>query len=95
MSTLFGATPAASSTTSSTGDISKDVALNDPPGDGISDLAFNPAADFLSVASWDGRIRIYSVSEQGASEGKAELVGDKPVLATAWSSVCIALHQMV
>lgn len=86
---LFGsasATPAATTTTA-TGDISKDVALNNPPEDGISDLMFSPAGDFLSVASWDGKVRVYSVSEQGASEGKAMIPGEKPVLATAWSSV--------
>lgn len=94
MSGLFGSTAQSSSATSTTGDISKDATLNNPPEDGISDLMFSPAGDFLSLASWDGKVRIYAVSEKAANEGKAIIPGDKPVLATAWSAVSpISLHS--
>lgn len=96
MSTLFGGGAASSGTTTSTaGDISKDIALNNPPEDSISDLKFSPQADFLSVASWDKKVRIYQVSEQGQSEGKAVIDFDGPVLCTAWSDVSLDVEQPV
>jgi mRNA export factor len=85
---LFGtATSASTSAGNTTGDISKDVALNQPPDDSISDLSFSPTSDFLAVASWDKRLRIYEVSEQGQSQGKAEITFDGPVLNCSWSHV--------
>jgi len=87
---LFGsAATTSSSANSTTGDISKDVALNQPPDDSISDLSFSPTADYLAVASWDKRLRIYEVSEQGQSQGKAEITFDAPVLSCSWSHVRI------
>ena len=85
MSFLSGGAGASSSSSNTSGDISKDVALNNPPEDSISDLTFSPTGDFLSVASWDKKVRIYQVSEQGQSEGKAMFELDRPVLATDWS----------
>lgn len=88
MSGLFGSAATSSSTTTSTqGDISKDIPLNSPPEDSISDLRFSPQADFLAVASWDKKVRIYAVSEQGQSEGKAAIDFEGPVLNCAWSDV--------
>ena len=85
---LFGSAPAAtSSATNTNGDISKDVALAQPPEDSISELAFSPTADYLAVASWDNKLRIYEVNEQGQSQGKAEIAFEKPVLSCAWSAV--------
>lgn len=78
----------ASSTPNTTGDISKDVQLASPPEDSISELAFSPTADFLSVASWDNKVRIYQVNDQGQSEGKAAMDFQAPVLTCAWSLVC-------
>ena len=69
MAGLFGNTTSAAST-NAPGDPSKDIALTSPPEDSISDLSFSPAGDFLAVASWDKKVRIYQVSEQGQSEGK-------------------------
>lgn len=83
--TNTGAT--ASNAPNTTGDISKDVALNSPPEDSVSELAFSPTADFLSVASWDSKVRIYQVNDQGQSEGKAAMDFQAPVLTTAWSLV--------
>ena len=87
MSGLFGSTAASAASTSTTGDVSKDVALVTPPEDSISDLKFSPSADFLAVASWDKKVRIYQVNEQGQSEGKAAMDFDGPVLNCAWSEV--------
>lgn len=87
MSGLFGSTATSAASTSTTGDVSKDVALVAPPEDSISDLQFSPQADFLAVASWDKKVRIYQVNEQGQSEGKAAMDFDGPVLNCAWSEV--------
>lgn len=85
MSTLFGSQSNTAAASSTSGDLSKDVALGAPPEDSVSDLAFNPAADFLAVASWDKKVRIYSVSEQGVNDGKALIDFEAPALACAWS----------
>ena len=78
---------ASSSASNTTGDISKDVTLVAPPDDSISELAFSPVADYLAVTSWDKKMRIYQVNEQGQSEGKIHVDFDGPVLSCAWSAV--------
>lgn len=88
---LFGSVGAASTSaaqTNTTGDISKDVALNSPPEDSISDLRFSPASEHLAVASWDKKVRIYEINEQGQSEGKALFEHEAPVLSCCWAPVC-------
>jgi len=82
-----GAGAATTAAPNTTGDISKDVPLVSPPDDSISELAFSPTADFLSVASWDSKVRIYQINDQGQSEGKAAMDFQAPVLTTAWSLV--------
>lgn len=91
MSGLFGspAASAGSSNPNTQGDPSKDVALNQPPEDGITDLQFSPTGDFLAVSSWDKKVRIYQVSEQGQSEGKAAIDFEAAVLNCAWSNVSV------
>lgn len=84
MSTFFGS-QAQSTAGATSGDLSKDASLNNPPEDSISDLQFSPTGDFLAVASWDKKVRIYQVSEQGQSEGKAMIDFEAPALACAWS----------
>ncbi|RMZ81773.1 hypothetical protein DV738_g1968, partial [Chaetothyriales sp. CBS 135597] len=86
MAGLFGSSSSSSSSaTNAPGDPSKDIQLGSPPEDSISDLQFSPAADFLAVSSWDKKVRIYQVSEQGQNEGKAAFDFDLPVLNCAWS----------
>jgi len=88
--TLFsggGAASASAGAANTTGDISKDVALNQPPEDSISDMAFSPASDHLAVASWDKKVRIYEINEQGLSEGKALFEHEAPVLSCCWAPV--------
>ncbi|KAJ5343810.1 hypothetical protein N7541_008514 [Penicillium brevicompactum] len=84
---LFGSAAAApaAAATNTTGDISKDVALNQPPEDSISDLSFSPVSDHLAVASWDKKVRIYEINDQGQSEGKALFEHEAPVLSCCWS----------
>ncbi|KAE8379451.1 WD40-repeat-containing domain protein [Aspergillus bertholletiae] len=85
---LFGSVGTTSTTagqTNTTGDISKDVALNSPPEDSISDLQFSPASEHLAVASWDKKVRIYEINDQGQSEGKALFEHEAPVLSCCWA----------
>jgi mRNA export factor len=88
---LFGnvgaTTAAAQPQPNTTGDISKDVALNSPPEDSISDLAFSPVSNHLAVSSWDKKVRIYEINDQGQSEGKAFFEHEGPVLNCCWSPV--------
>jgi len=93
MSGLFGSASSATATTSTTGDTSKDVALVTPPEDTVSDLQFSPTGDFLAVSSWDKKVRIYQVGENGQSEGKFSMDFDGPVLSCAWSAVSTFLSQ--
>ena len=86
---FFGAGAAAASagSTNTTGDISKDVQLNQPPEDSISDMRFSPTSDHLAVASWDKKVRIYEIKGDGQSEGKALFEHEAPVLNCCWSPV--------
>ena len=87
MSGLFGSGGTAAATPNNPGDLSKDVALTAQPEDTVSDLQFSPTGDFLAVASWDKKVRIYQVNEQGSSEGKAIIDFEAPALGCAWSEV--------
>ncbi len=69
------------------GDLSKDVAVKDPPEDSISCLAFSRKSEHLAVASWDKKVRIYEIDGQGQSQGKALFEHEGPVLSCAWSPV--------
>jgi mRNA export factor len=99
---FFGAGTAAATAgqTNTTGDISKDVQLNQPPEDSISDMRFSPTSDHLAVASWDKKVRIYEINDQGQSEGKALFEHEAPVLNCCWSPVslfslaCISLTKL-
>ncbi|KAJ4302328.1 RNA export factor gle2 [Collariella sp. IMI 366227] len=81
MAGLFGA--AAASASNTLGDLKQDVELGSPPEDSISDLAFNPnptdPKDFLAVASWDKKVRIYEILPNGQGQGKAQIEHDGPV----------------
>ncbi|KAI6711300.1 hypothetical protein PZA11_003624 [Diplocarpon coronariae] len=85
MSGLFGSTAASSSAANTLGDLSNDVALNNPPDDSISDLAFSPQSMHLAVASWDKKVRIYEITSTGGSTGKAFFDSEGPVLSCDWS----------
>ncbi|KAI6784192.1 uncharacterized protein J7T54_004738 [Emericellopsis cladophorae] len=85
MSGLFGggSSTAASASNQTQGDLKSDVPLSNPPTDSISDLAFNPGqnqSDFLAVASWDNKVRIYEINGQGQSEGRYQYEHSQPVL---------------
>jgi len=85
MAGLFGST--SSTSTPTTGDLTKDVPVNNPPEDSVSEIAFSPAAEYLSAASWDGKVRIYEIDGSGNSQGKAMISHEGPVLSTCWSKV--------
>ncbi len=76
-----------SNTTTSTveADVSQDRVINNPAEDSVSDICFSPQAEFLSVASWDKKVRIYEVTASGDSEGRAMFEHEGPVLSTHWS----------
>lgn len=91
MSGLFGAQANAaqsSNSNSAQGDLSKDIAVSQPPEDSISDLRFSPVAEYLAVASWDKKVRIYEVADNGSTQGKALFDHEGPVLSCCWSKVC-------
>nr|POE85440.1 nucleoporin gle2 [Quercus suber] len=84
---LNSSSSASSSANTAQGDLSKDVQVAQPPEDSISDLAFSSKADYLSVASWDKKVRIYEVLANGESAGRATIEHEGPVLGTCWSNV--------
>ena len=88
MAGLFGSASSTTTSASNTqGDISKDVPINNPPEDSISDLSFSPQSEHIAVASWDKKVRIYEINSQGGSEGKALFEHEGPVLSCCWSKV--------
>jgi len=95
MSGLFGSggTTSSAAASATQGDISKDVAVSQPPDDSISDLCFSPNSDYLAVASWDKKVRIYEIDGQGNSQGKTMFEHEQPVLSCAWSKVMRAVHH--
>jgi mRNA export factor len=85
MSSLFGsATGASGVNQTTTVDISGDLEIPQGPEDSVSDIAFSPTAEILSVASWDNKIRIYEIG-QGGANGKAMYEHTAPVLSTHFS----------
>jgi mRNA export factor len=87
MAGLFGSSSSTTQQNNTLGDLSKDVALNNPPEDSISDIAFSTQSQHLAVASWDKKVRIYEISPTGGSEGKAFFDHEAPVLSCHWSKV--------
>lgn len=89
MAGLFGS--AAASQNNTIGDLKQDVELGSPPEDSISDLAFNPnpadPKDFLAVASWDKKVRVYEILSNGQGQGKVQLEHDAPVLSVDFFKV--------
>jgi mRNA export factor len=87
MSGLFGSATTSTTSQQTAGDISKDVAVESPPTDSISEINFSPKGDFLAVSSWDNKVRIYQIDGSGRSEGKALFDFQGPALSCAWSPV--------
>jgi mRNA export factor len=83
MSGLFG-TASTTSAQSTTVDTSGDLEVPQCPEDSVTDLAFSPTAEILSVASWDNKIRIYEIG-QGGANGKAMYEHTGPILSTHFS----------
>lgn len=92
MSGLFGSASAAAATTNTVGDLKQDVPVNDLPQDSISNIAFNPniadQKDFLAVASWDKKVRIYEVDGlTGQAQGRHAYDHTGPVFSVQWFKV--------
>lgn len=80
---LFGSA-AAATPNNTIGDLKGDVAVTETPEDSISDLSFNPnpndAKDFMAVASWDKKVRIYEVNTAtGQTQGRHMYQHNAPV----------------
>lgn len=89
MAGIFGsaAPAAATSATATQGSIANDVTLNGAQTDSIQDLSFSPVSGHLSVASWDNKVYIYEVNEDGSNQGKTMMDLKAPALSTCWSKV--------
>jgi mRNA export factor len=89
MSGLFGS--ASSAATNTVGDLKGDVEVANPPTDSISDIAFNPnpndQKDFLTVSSWDKKVRIYEILQNGTAEGRHMYEHDQPILSCDFAPV--------
>lgn len=92
MSGLFGTAASSAASTNTVGDLKNDVAVQNLPDDSISCLAFNPnqndQKDFLAVASWDKKVRIYEVdSNTGQAVARHMVPHDQPVLSVQFFKV--------
>ena len=85
---LFGqATSAAATANPTQGDLSRDIAVANPPEDSISSISFSPTADYFAASSWDKKVRIYEVDQSGNTQGRALFEHEGPVLDCCWSKV--------
>lgn len=73
------------------GDLRNDRQLVSPPDDSISSLSWSPVENYLAVASWDSKVRIYDVTKSQTGVGAAAFDFDGPVLSCHWSGVSIRL----
>jgi mRNA export factor len=92
---LFGQQASAAASNPTQGDLKGDVAVSDPPEDSISDVRFNPTVDFLAASSWDKKVRIWEVDQNGNTQGKFYFQHEGPVLSCCWSPVSTTPHHMV
>jgi mRNA export factor len=92
MASLF---QTAATGTNTLGDLKGDVELQQGPEDSISDIAFNPnqadQKDFLAVASWDKKIRVYEILNTGQGQGKVAVESEGPILSCDFFKVRCAL----
>lgn len=97
MAGLFGSAAQAASNT--LGDLARDVELSNGPEDSISDIAFNPnpadPKDFLAVASWDKKVRIYEIMSNGQGVGKVAADHDGPVLSVDFFKVSFVFQKQI
>ncbi|KAK4162621.1 nucleoporin GLE2 [Cladorrhinum sp. PSN259] len=81
---MAGLFQTAATGTNTLGDLKGDVELQQGPEDSISDIAFNPnqadQKDFLAVASWDKKIRVYEILNTGQGQGKVAVESEGPIL---------------
>jgi WD40 repeat protein len=82
------ATTGAATAAQTQGDLTNDIPLQTPPDDSISDISFSPQSEHLAVSSWDKKVRIYEISSDGNSVGKAMYEHEAPVFSVVWSKVC-------
>lgn len=91
MSGLFGGPSTAAASSNTVGDLKQDVEVQQPPTDGITDLSFNPnqssQQDFLTVASWDKKVRLYEVTPQGQAQPRHAYDHEGPVFSVDWFKV--------
>jgi mRNA export factor len=99
MAGLFGSASATNLANNTVGDLSKDVQLDNPPEDTVSDLAFNPTQtdpkDFLAVSSWDKKVRIYEILSTGQGQGKHLYEHDAPVFSVDFFKVGQTEQQLL
>ena len=77
----------------SKGDLTKDISVANPPEDSISAIRFSPASDHFAAASWDKKVRIYEVDQNGGTQGRALFEHEGPVLDCCWSKVSMHAQE--
>lgn len=80
------------------GDLKSDVAVANLPEDGITSIAFNPnpadTKDFLAVASWDKKVRIYEIDPgTGQAAGRQAYDHGGPVFSVQFCKVGLYIYS--
>ncbi|KAK1769339.1 WD40-repeat-containing domain protein [Phialemonium atrogriseum] len=84
MSSLYKPKPTGTSS-STTGSIANDVELPVDATDTITSIRWSPVANHLAAASWDGKVRIYDVTNDGKAQGVAMINAEGPAFSCDWS----------
>ncbi|KAI0023191.1 WD repeat domain-containing protein [Xylariomycetidae sp. FL0641] len=67
------------------GSLSQELVISDATEDTISSVSWSPVANHLAAGSWDGKVRIYDIANNGSAPVVAALSAGGPVLDCDWA----------
>ena len=66
----------------------RDIEIVDQPQDSVSSLKWSPKANFLAASSWDNKVRVWQVENNGHNKPVTATTLEAPLLDCCWTGVC-------